>query len=81
MKLSKIDLSNVVAIGHEDGMLGLLIDRGNDIEYLEIPAPSVAYQGLAFVNYLANIPSLPSASSPAILEAAEDYIDTYDCCE
>lgn len=32
MRLSKIDLSNIVAVGHSDGYLGLLIDRGEEIE-------------------------------------------------
>ncbi len=46
MRLTKIDLSNLVAVGHQDGQLGLLIDRGDEIEYLEIPAPEAAYEGL-----------------------------------
>lgn len=53
MRLSKIDLSNIVAVGHSDGNLGLLIDRGEEIEYIEIPAPQAAYQGLQQVNSLA----------------------------
>ncbi|HCF30238.1 MAG TPA: KTSC domain-containing protein [Cyanobacteria bacterium UBA11049] len=53
MKLSKIDLSSIVAVGHSDGYLGLLIDRGEEIEYIEIPAPNAAYQGLQQVNSLA----------------------------
>jgi hypothetical protein len=46
MRLNKIDLTKIVAIGHEDDHLQLLIDRGTDIEYLEIPAPFAAYAGL-----------------------------------
>lgn len=30
MRLSKIDLSSIVAVGHSDGYLGLLIDRGEE---------------------------------------------------
>jgi hypothetical protein len=46
MRLTKIDLTQLVAISHTDDHLGLLIDRGNDLEYLEIPAPVEAYEGL-----------------------------------
>ena len=54
MRLTKIDLRNLVAVGHQDGQLGLLIDRGDEIEYLEIPAPEAAYQGLTQVADFAN---------------------------
>lgn len=37
MKLTKIDLSRIVAAGHNGVQLGLLIDRGEEIEYIEIP--------------------------------------------
>ncbi len=53
MRLSKIDLSKIVAVGHSEGYLGLLIDRGEEVEYIEIPAPNAAYQGLQQVNSLA----------------------------
>lgn len=33
-------------MGHNQDHLGLLIDRGNEIEYLEISAPKAAYEGL-----------------------------------
>lgn len=47
MKLSKINLSGLVAIAHdEDFQLSLLVDRGGDLEYVEIPAPVEAYDGL-----------------------------------
>ncbi|MBD1936699.1 KTSC domain-containing protein [Microcoleus sp. FACHB-68] len=54
MKLSKIDLTNILAIGHSNGQLGLLIDRGEDVEYIEISAPAAAYNGLQQVHYIAN---------------------------
>ncbi|MBZ8180190.1 KTSC domain-containing protein [Oscillatoria salina] len=53
MKLNKIDLTKIVAVGHEQDKLGLLIDRGKDVEYVEISAPTAAYQGLQQVNNLA----------------------------
>ncbi|MEL7035988.1 MAG: hypothetical protein AAFO04_10275 [Cyanobacteria bacterium J06592_8] len=59
MKLKKIDLSQIVAVGHNEGQLGLLIDRGEDIEYIEIPAPKVAYDGLQYVSNFANNPVIP----------------------
>lgn len=46
MKLSKIDLSNILAVGHSNGQLGLLIDRGEAIEFIEITAPEAALHGL-----------------------------------
>jgi hypothetical protein len=46
MKLTQIDLTNLVAIGHNNHRLGLLIDQGGDLEYLEIPAPRAAFEGL-----------------------------------
>lgn len=54
MKLSKIDLSNVLAVGHSNGQLGLLIDRGSEIEFIEINAPEAALHGLQMVDFIAN---------------------------
>jgi KTSC domain len=50
MKLSKLNLSNVVAIGHSDGYLQLLLDLGNELEFVEIPAPVEAFEGLQHLN-------------------------------
>lgn len=46
MKLTKVDLSSLKAIAHDDDGLKLLIERDNEIEYIEIPAPLAAYEGL-----------------------------------
>ena len=54
MKLSKIDLSNILAVGHSNGQLGLLIDRGEAIEFIEITAPEPALHGLQMVDFIAN---------------------------
>jgi len=54
MKLSKIDLSNVLAVGHSNGQLGLLIDRGEEVEFIEIAAPEAALHGLQMVDFIAN---------------------------
>ncbi|MUG93853.1 KTSC domain-containing protein [Scytonema sp. UIC 10036] len=63
MKLSKIDLSNLVAIAHSDEYLQLLIDRGDEYECVAIPAPIQAYEGLQQLNAIvADSPALPSSS-------------------
>lgn len=69
MKLINIDLKNVVAVGYEDDHLGFLIDRGNQMEYLEVPAPSYVYEGLQELAEIANeeaeIQMLPIRSTMA----------------
>jgi KTSC domain len=50
MKLSKIDLSSLRAIAHDDNGLKLLIERENEIEYIEISAPLAAYEGLQLLD-------------------------------
>ncbi|MEG3859924.1 KTSC domain-containing protein [Microcoleus sp. herbarium12] len=57
MKLSKIDLSNVLAVGHSNGQLGLLINRGECLEFIEIAAPEAAMHGLQMVDFIANTDS------------------------
>ncbi|MGB3534924.1 MAG: hypothetical protein WBA13_15605 [Microcoleaceae cyanobacterium] len=59
MKLKKIDLKNIIAAGHEQDCLVLLIERGKELEYLEFPAPRAAYEGLQQVSDYANDISLP----------------------
>ncbi|MFB2768721.1 KTSC domain-containing protein [Pelatocladus sp. BLCC-F211] len=76
MKLSKLDLSNVVAIAHSQGHLQLLLDLGHELEFIEIPAPVEAFEGLQHLNeivaeakdlpsYEESIPMLPIYSSMA----------------
>jgi KTSC domain len=50
MKLSKIDLSSLKAIAHDDDGLKLIIERDREIEYIEIPAPLAAYEGLQMLD-------------------------------
>ncbi|WP_396336445.1 KTSC domain-containing protein [Fischerella sp. JS2] len=50
MKLSKLDLSNVVAIAHSQGNLQLLLDLGNELEFIKIPALVAAFEGLQHLN-------------------------------
>lgn len=62
MKLSKLDLSNVVAIAHSEGNLQLLLDLGDELEFLEIPAPVEAFEGLQHLNEIvAQSKPLPSS--------------------
>ena len=69
MKLSKIDLSNVLAVGHSNGQLGLLIDRNSEIEFIEISAPEAALHGLQMVDFIANT---DSAELSAGIESSDD---------
>lgn len=50
MKFAKVDLSSLVAICHDQECLGLLLDRGDTLEILEIPAPVAAYEGLRLLD-------------------------------
>jgi len=50
MKLSKMDLSSLLAISHSEGYLQLLLDRGNEFELMQISAPVEAYEGLKRLN-------------------------------
>jgi KTSC domain len=50
MKLSKVDLSSLKAIAHDDDGLKLIIEREHEIEYIEIPAPLAAYEGLQMLD-------------------------------
>jgi hypothetical protein len=68
MKLSKIDLSSVRAIAHDDNGLKLLIERENEIDCIEIPAPLAAYEGLQLLDRIigsTSIDMLPACSTMA----------------
>lgn len=54
MKLNKIDIKNMIAVGDDQADFILLIERGNEIEPLEISAPQAAYEGLQQVSDSAN---------------------------
>jgi KTSC domain len=71
MKLSKIDLSSLRAIAHDDNGLKLLIERENEIEYIEISAPLAAYEGLQLLDRI-------MASTAAI--APSDEIEMLPTC-
>jgi KTSC domain len=73
MKLSKLNLGDVVAIAHDQGHLKLLLNQGSELELLEIEAPVQAFEGLQQLNnivasYTEQAPSiamLPVSSSMA----------------
>lgn len=52
MKFSKIDLSSVKAIAHDESGLKLVIEREREIEIIEIAAPVAAYDGLQLLDRL-----------------------------
>jgi hypothetical protein len=52
MRLSKLDLSSVIAIAHSDNYLQLLVNQGDELELLAIPAPVAAFEGLQQLNEL-----------------------------
>ena len=66
MKFSKVNLSKLLGVSHSDGYLQLLLDRGNELEFLEIPAPIQAYEGLQDLNELI-------AEPPPLLEEEETF--------
>jgi KTSC domain len=70
MKLSKIDLSSLKAIAHDDDGLKLIVERNdNELELVEIPAPLAAYEGLQLLNAI--------VSEPHYLEPAADPIEMH----
>jgi hypothetical protein len=65
MKLSKIDLSSLRAIAHDEDGLKLLIEREDEIEYIEIPAPLAAYEGLQLLgSIIASTPTIEPCTAP-----------------
>ncbi|MDJ0708511.1 MAG: KTSC domain-containing protein [Leptolyngbyaceae cyanobacterium MO_188.B28] len=85
MHYSKIDLSKIVAVGHNDEYLEVLLDQGDSIECVEIPAPIEAYEGLQDLNDIiaeetlslsATLApaSLPSARTPFVVKAVDSSL-------
>ncbi len=67
MKLSKIDLSGLKAIAHDDNGLKLLIERDETIEYVEIPAPFAAYEGLQLLDrIISGAPAIAPSESELV---------------
>jgi KTSC domain len=65
MKLSKIDLSSLRAIAHDEDGLKLLIEREDEIEYIEIPAPLAAYEGLQLLgSIISATPTIEPCAEP-----------------
>jgi hypothetical protein len=79
MRLAKIDLSNLVAISHDDDYLGLVIDRGDSLDVVEIPAPVAAYEGLQQLDAIvsADIPSLAASVDFNQLPGVKPSVDMH----
>lgn len=77
MRLTKIDLSNLVAISHDGGYLGLVIDRGDSLDVIEIPAPVAAYEGLQQLDAIVSVdvPLLAAAVNFNQLPGVEQAIN------
>jgi hypothetical protein len=52
MEFSKVDLSSILAISHDGENLGLVLEREDTLELIEIPAPAAAYQGLRQIDVI-----------------------------
>jgi hypothetical protein len=60
-----MDLSSLLAIAHSDGYLQLLLDRGDELELMSIPAPVEAFEGLQNLNeMIAESAVLPVVEEP-----------------
>jgi hypothetical protein len=72
MRLSKLDLSSVIAIAHSDNQLRLLVNRGDELELLAIPAPEAAFDGLQQLNELVAEVSCIAPQPESIVAMAVD---------
>jgi hypothetical protein len=66
MKLSKIDLSSLKAIAHDASGLKLIIEREDEIELVEIPAPLAAYEGLQLLDRVIAAANATLAPTPEV---------------
>lgn len=72
MRLSRLDLSSVVAIAYSEEHLQLLLNRGDELELLAVPAPVAAFEGLQHLNeMLAEVLTLPSQPEPIAMLPVE----------
>jgi KTSC domain len=72
MRLSKLDLSSVVAIAYSEERLQLLLNRGDELELLAVPAPVAAFEGLQHLNEMvAGVLALPSPPEPIAMLAVD----------
>jgi KTSC domain len=72
MRLSKLDLSSVIAIAHADDRLQLLVNQGDELELLAIPAPVQAFEGLQQLNDLVAEVSYLAPQAESIIAMAVD---------
>jgi KTSC domain len=72
MRLSKLDLSSVVAVAYSEERLQLLLNRGDELELLAVPAPVAAFEGLQHLNEMvAGVLTLPSPPEPIAMLAVD----------
>jgi hypothetical protein len=65
MRLCKVDLSSLVAIAQSKGYLQLLLDRSDEVEFLEIPAHIEADERLQELNeMISETTALPFKEEP-----------------
>lgn len=69
MKLSRLNLGSVVAVGHDKGHLQLLLQTTDELELIEIEAPVAAYNGLQQLNNI--VASISSNALPSVPERVE----------
>ena len=67
MQFNKLDLSNILAISHNDDFLAIAIARGDRLDIIEIPAPKAAYEGLVQLN------EIVASDSPELAASADFY--------
>ena len=70
MSMKKIDLSQVVAVGHRDNTLEVLVERNDEFEYVEVPAPYEAYSGLRDLSAAIDLDVVIPLNEPLQLPAA-----------
>ncbi len=69
MKLSRLNLGSIVAVGHDQGHLQLLLQTTDELELIEIEAPVAAYDGLERLNNI--VASISSNALPSAPERVE----------
>lgn len=66
MRLSRLNLGSVLAVGHDSEHLQLLLQGDTELELIEIEAPVAAFEGLQMLNNI-----VASVSSHALPSAPE----------
>jgi hypothetical protein len=71
MNYRKVDLSQIVAVGHDNNCLEILVDRGDNLQSIAVAAPIEAYEGLGYLqDIVEDQPRLSGAPEPRRLPPA-----------